>query len=54
MNKDIHIVDHISMITTKVFNPRSVEDLTIKVLNVRKIMLRINRRKERIKRILNS
>jgi len=51
MNKDIIIVDHISMISSTEVNPRILEKLNLKVKNVRKWRGRIERRKQKIKRL---
>lgn len=51
IKKDIIIVDHISMISATKVNPDILEKLNIRVRNVRKYRGRIERRKEKIKRI---
>ncbi len=51
IKKDIVIVDHISMISATKVNPDILEKLNIRVRNVRKYRGRIERRKEKIKRI---
>lgn len=51
MNKDIVIVDHISRLTHKEVSPRLLEDITIKIKNVRKYRGKIERRKSKIKRL---
>jgi len=49
--KDIIIVDHISMISQTKYDSSLIERLSIKVANIRKYRGRINRRKEKIKRL---
>ena len=51
MNKDIVIVDHISMISATEVNPDILERLNLRVKNVRKYRGKIERRKQKIKRI---
>lgn len=51
MNKDIIILDHISLISATDVNPRILEKLSLKVKNVRKWRGRIERRKQKIKRL---
>jgi len=51
IKKDIVIVDHISMINATKVEPDVLEKLNIRVRNVRKYRGRIERRKEKIKRI---
>ena len=51
IKRDIVIVDHISMISQTKVNPDILEKLNIRVRNVRKYRGRIERRKEKIKRI---
>jgi len=49
--KDIIIVDHISMISSTKVDESLLEKLNIRVKNIRKYRGRIERRKEKIKRI---
>jgi len=49
--KDIVILDHISMIGTSKINTSILEKLNLRVMNLRKYRGRIERRKEKIKRI---
>jgi hypothetical protein len=51
IKKDIVIVDHISMISASTVNPDILEKLNIRVKNLRKYRGKIERRKEKIKRI---
>ncbi len=51
IKRDIVIVDHISMISATKVEPDVLEKLNIRVKNVRKYRARIERRKEKIKRI---
>lgn len=51
IKRDIVIVDHISMISANTVDPAILEKLNIRVKNVRKYRGRIERRKEKIKRI---
>jgi hypothetical protein len=51
IKRDIVIVDHISMISGNTVNSDILEKLNIRVKNVRKYRGRIERRKEKIKRI---
>ena len=51
IKRDIVIVDHISMISQTKVNPDILEKLNIRVRNVPKYRGRIERRKEKIKRI---
>lgn len=51
MIKDIIILDHISLISSTEVNPRILEKLNLKVKNVRKWRGRIERRKQKIKRL---
>ena len=50
MNKDIVIVDHITRLSYREVNPL-MEDITITIKNVRKYRGKIERRKQKIKRI---
>lgn len=49
--KDIVILDHISMISASKVEPGVLEKLNLRVKNLRKYRGRIERRKEKIKRI---
>lgn len=51
IKRDIVIVDHISMISANTVDPAILEKLNIHVKNIRKYRGRIERRKEKIKRI---
>ena len=51
IKRDIVIVDHISMISATKVDPDMLERLNLRVKNVRKYRGRIERRKEKIKRI---
>jgi hypothetical protein len=51
IKKDIVIVDYISMISATKVEPDVLEKLNIRVKNARKYRSRIERRKEKIKRI---
>lgn len=51
IKRDIVIVDHISMISANKVDTAILERLNIRVRNVRKYRGRIERRKEKIKRI---
>lgn len=51
IKKDIVIVDHISMISATKVEPNVLEKLNLHVKNLRKYRGRIERRKEKIKRI---
>jgi len=51
IKKDIVILDHISMISASKVDPDMLERLNIRVKNLRKYRGRIERRKEKIKRI---
>lgn len=51
IKRDIVIVEHISMISANKVDPTILEKLNIRVKNVRKYRGRIERRKEKIKRI---
>jgi hypothetical protein len=51
IKKDIVIVDHISMISDTKVDPDILERLNIRVKNVRKYRGKIERRKEKIKRL---
>ena len=51
MNKDIVIVDHITRLSYTEVNPKLMDDITIKIKNVRKWRNKIERRKLKIKKI---
>ena len=51
IKKDIVIVDHISMISATKIDPDILERLNLRVKNVRKYRGKIERRKQKIKRI---
>jgi hypothetical protein len=51
IKKDIVIVDHISMISATKVDPNMLERLNIRVKNLRKYRGKIERRKEKIKRL---
>lgn len=51
IKRDIVIVDHISMISATKVDPDMLERLNIRVKNLRKYRGRIERRKEKIKRL---
>ena len=51
IKKDIVIVDHISMISQTKVDPRMMENFTIKMTNIRKYRVRIEKRKQKIKRL---
>jgi hypothetical protein len=51
IKKDIVILDHISMISASKVDPDMLERLNIRVKNLRKYRGKIERRKEKIKRI---
>ena len=51
IKRDIVIVDHISMISAAKVDPDILERLNLRVRNIRKYRGRIERRKEKIKRI---
>ena len=51
IKKDIVIVDHISMISATKVEPDVLEKLNLRVKNLRKYRNKIERRKEKIKRI---
>jgi hypothetical protein len=51
IKKDIVILDHISMISATKVDPDMLERLNIRVKNLRKYRGKIERRKEKIKRI---
>ena len=52
MNKDIIIIDHISMISQTKVDPRMMENFTTMMKNVRKYRGKIETRKLKIKRLL--
>jgi hypothetical protein len=49
--ENIIIVDHITKLSYKEVDPRIMEDFTIKIINVRKLRSKIERRKNKIKMI---
>ena len=51
IKRDIVIVDHISMISGNTVDSAILDKLSLRVKNVRKYRGRIERRKEKIKRI---
>ena len=51
IKRDIVIVDHISMIGSSKVDPDILERLNLRVKNIRKYRGKIERRKEKIKRI---
>jgi len=51
IKREIVIVDHISMISSTKVDPDILERLNIRVKNVRKYRGKIERRKEKIKRL---
>lgn len=51
MNKDIVIVDYITRLSHTEVDPRLIEDIAIKLKNVRKYRGKIERRKSKIKRL---
>lgn len=51
MNKDIIIVDHVTKLSYKEVTSEWMEDFNKKIKNLRKYSSRIERRKEKIKRI---
>ena len=51
IKRDIVIVDHISMISVNTVDPAILEKLNIRVKNVRKYRVRIEKRKQKIKRL---
>jgi hypothetical protein len=51
IKRDIVILDHISMISATKVDPDILERLNLRVKNVRKYRGRIERRKEKIKKI---
>jgi hypothetical protein len=51
IKRDIVIVDHINMISQTKVDPRMMENFSIKMTNVRKYRVRIERRKQKIKRL---
>ncbi len=51
IKRDIVIVDHINMISQTKVDPRMMENFSIKMTNIRKYRGRINKRKEKIKRL---
>ncbi len=51
MNKDVVLVDHITKISYKEVTSEWIEDFNKKVINLRKYRSRIERRKEKIKRL---
>ena len=51
IKRDIVIVDHISLISQTKCDPRMMENFSIKMTNVLKYRGRINKRKEKIKRL---
>jgi len=51
IKRDIVIVDHISMISATKVDPDILERLDLRVKNIRNYRGRIERRKEKIKRI---
>jgi hypothetical protein len=51
IKRDIFIVDHISMISATEVDPDILERLNLRVKNIRKYRGKIERRKEKIKRI---
>jgi hypothetical protein len=51
MNKDIIIIDHISMISQTKVDPRMMENFTAMMQNIRKYRSKIERRKLKIKRL---
>ena len=52
--RDIVIVDHISLISQTKCDPRMMENFSIKMTNVLKYRGRINKRKEKIKRLYDK
>jgi hypothetical protein len=54
IKRDIVILDHITRLSYREVNPRLMEDLTIKLKNVRKYRGKIERRKSKIKRLYES
>ena len=54
MNKDITIVDHITRLSYREVNPMLMENLSIKIKNVRKYRARINNRISKIKSIFGE
>ena len=51
IKRDIVILDHISMISASKVDPDMLERLNLRVKNLRKYRGRIERRKEKIKRL---
>ena len=51
IKRDIFIVDHITRLSYREVNPRLMEDITITIKNARKYRVKIERRKQKIKRI---
>ena len=51
IKRDIFIVDHISMISATKVDPDMLERLNLRVKNIRKYRGRIEKRKEKIKKI---
>ena len=51
IKRDIVIVDHINMISQTEVTPRMMENFSIKMTNIRKYRFRIERRKQKIKRL---
>jgi hypothetical protein len=49
--RDIVIVDHINLISQTKCDPRMMENFSIKMTNIRKYRVKIERRKRKIKRI---
>lgn len=52
MNKDIIIIDHMSMISQTKVDPRTMENFTIMMKNIHKYRVKIETRKLKIKRLL--
>ena len=51
IKRDIFIVDHITRLSYREVNPRLMEDITITIKNTCKYRGKIERRKQKIKRI---
>ena len=51
MNKDIIIVDHITRLSYTEVNPKLIDNFTITMKNIRKYRNKIEKRKEKIKRL---
>ena len=51
IKRDIVIVDHINMISQTEVTPRMMENFSIKMTNIRKYRFRIEKRKQKIKRL---